>query len=51
MKKETALEDGETMDDLWAEDDDEGSKHSVSDVLHAVEQGVLSVDEAADILE
>jgi Holliday junction resolvase len=51
VKKETALEEGETMDELWAADDGEESKHSVSDILHAVEQGVLSVEEAAEILE
>ncbi|MFH5799565.1 Holliday junction resolvase Hjc [Haladaptatus sp. CMAA 1911] len=51
VKKETALDEGESMDDLWKADDDEGSKHGVSDVLHAVEQGVLSVDEATEILE
>jgi holliday junction resolvase Hjr len=50
VKKETALDEGETMDDLWAGDDEE-SKHGVSDVLHAVEQGVLSVEEATEILE
>ncbi|ODR82377.1 nucleoid-structuring protein H-NS [Haladaptatus sp. W1] len=51
VKKETALNEGETMDELWKDDEDEASKHSVSDVLHAVEQGVLSVDEATEILE
>ncbi|WP_423743786.1 Holliday junction resolvase Hjc (plasmid) [Haladaptatus sp. SPP-AMP-3] len=51
VKKETALDEGETMDELWKDDEDEASKHSVSDVLHAVEQGVLSVDEATEILE
>ncbi len=51
VKKEKALEDGDSMDDLWTDGEDEESKHSVTDILHAVDQGVLSVDEAADILE
>lgn len=51
VKKETALEDGDSMDDLKTADEDEESKHGVRDILNAVEQGVLSVDEAAEILE
>ena len=52
VKKEKALEDGEPMADLkgdGATDDD--PDHGVRDVLVAVEQGVLSVDEAAAMLE
>jgi len=51
VKKEKALEDGDTMDDLWIDGTEEESKHSVTDILHAVDQGVLSVEEAAEILE
>ncbi|WP_132058981.1 Holliday junction resolvase Hjc [Halorussus amylolyticus] len=53
VKKETALERGEPLSDLRGDGDnaDDESEHSVRDVLVAVEQGVLSVDEAADILE
>ncbi|NHN60333.1 MULTISPECIES: Holliday junction resolvase Hjc [Halorussus] len=53
VKKETALEDGEPMDALRATGDDEADDdgHDVGDVLRAVEQGVLSPDEAASILE
>ncbi|KZN25293.1 MULTISPECIES: Holliday junction resolvase Hjc [unclassified Haladaptatus] len=51
VKKEKALEDGDSMDDLQSDDEDEESKHSVSDILHAVDQGVLSVEEATEILE
>ena len=51
VKKEKALEDGDSMDDLWIDGKEKESKHSVTDILHAVDQGVLSVDEAADILE
>ncbi|WP_135824727.1 Holliday junction resolvase Hjc [Halorussus ruber] len=53
VKKETALEDGEPLDALRGSDaaDDEESDHGIRDVLTAVEQGVLSVDEAASMLE
>ena len=54
VKKETALDLGDPMESLKSdgEDDaDDESGHGVRDVLQAVEQGVLSVDEAADILE
>ncbi len=52
VKKETALEDGDPLESLRATDgDDEDDDHDVRDVLRAVEQGVLSPDEAASILE
>ncbi|WP_368408853.1 Holliday junction resolvase Hjc [Halorussus limi] len=53
VKKETALEDGDPMDALRATDDDsdDDDGHDIRDVLHAVEQGVLSPDEAASMLE
>ncbi|MFC4450843.1 Holliday junction resolvase Hjc [Halorussus aquaticus] len=53
VKKETALEDGEPMDALRATDadDEDDDGHDIRDVLHAVEQGVLSPDEAASMLE
>jgi len=52
VKVETALEEGEPLDYLKGDDDaDEETDHDVRDVLRAVEQGVLSTDEAASILE
>lgn len=51
VKKETALDAGDPLDALRAADDDEDADHDVRDVLRAVEQGVLSVDEAAGMLE
>ena len=52
VKKETALEEGEPLDALRAADDeDDEDGHDIRDVLHAVEQGVLSPDEAASMLE
>jgi Holliday junction resolvase len=53
VKKETALEDGEPLDALRGSDeaDAEESDHGIRDVLTAVEQGVLSTDEAASMLE
>ncbi|MFC7070106.1 Holliday junction resolvase Hjc [Halobaculum lipolyticum] len=50
VKKETALADGETIDDLLAASEDTESDTSVSEVLNAVEQGVLTADEAAEML-
>ena len=50
VKKETALADGETIDDLLAASEDTESDTSVAEVLNAVEQGVLSADEAAEML-
>jgi Holliday junction resolvase len=52
VKKEIALEDGEPLDALRATDDEgDDDGHDIRDVLHAVEQGVLSPDEAASMLE
>ncbi|MXR21776.1 Holliday junction resolvase Hjc [Halobacterium bonnevillei] len=52
VKKETAVEDGETFDDLQASGDDESATDTdVRDVLVAVEQGVLTPEEAASMLE
>jgi len=51
VKKETALDAGDPLDALRADDDSEDADHDVRDVLRAVEQGVLSVDEAAGTLE
>ncbi|MFC7097218.1 Holliday junction resolvase Hjc [Halobaculum marinum] len=50
VKKETALADGETIDDLLAASEETESDTSVAEVLNAVEQGVLSADEAAEML-
>lgn len=54
VKKETALEAGNPMESLRGdeeEEEDDDSGHGVEDVLRAVEQGVLSIEEAAEILE
>jgi Holliday junction resolvase len=55
VKKEAALDEGDPMDSLRGSDDgdDDGddADHDIRDVLHAVEQGVLSPDEAASMLE
>ncbi len=52
VKKETALEDGDPLGALRGSDDADGEDdHDIRDVLHAVEQGVLSPDEAAGMLE
>jgi len=52
VKVETALEEGEPLDELRGTDEeDEEADHDVRDVLRAVEQGVLSTDEAVSILE
>ena len=50
VKKETAIADGETIDDLLAASEDTESDRSVSEVLNAVEQGVLSAEEAGEML-
>ncbi|UIO99827.1 nucleoid-structuring protein H-NS [Halobaculum sp. CBA1158] len=50
VKKETAVADGETIDDLLAAGDDTESDTSVAEVLTAVEQGVLSAEEAEEML-
>ncbi|SHH43633.1 Holliday junction resolvase Hjc [Halobaculum gomorrense] len=50
VKKEAALADGETIDDLLAASEDTESDTSVSEVLNAVEQGVLSAEEAEEML-
>ena len=53
VKKETALEDGDPLNALRGRDgsDEDDSDHDIRDVLTAVEQGVLSTDEAASMLE
>ncbi len=51
VKKETAIEDGETFDDLRGNDEDDARENDVEDVLHAVEQGVLTPEEAASMLD
>jgi Holliday junction resolvase len=53
VKVESALEDGEPLEALKATDDadEDDADHDIRDVLHAVEQGVLSPDEAASMLE
>jgi Holliday junction resolvase len=53
VKKELAVENGEHIDELGGEsgDDADASDHAVRDVLQALDQGVLSLDEAASMLE
>nr|WP_321111950.1 Holliday junction resolvase Hjc [Halorussus salinisoli] len=52
VKKEAALEDGDPLDALRGTDEDgDDDGHDIRDVLQAVEQGVLSPDEAAAMLE
>ena len=52
VKKETALDAGDPLDALRGDDGEGGdADHDIRDVLRAVEQGVLSVDEAAGALE
>jgi len=52
VKKETAVEDGQHIDDLGGGgDDDDATDHDVRDVLQALDQNVLSLDEAASMLE
>jgi Holliday junction resolvase len=52
VKQETALDEGEPLPDLRGDGETEDdSDHGIRDVLHAVEQGVLSPDEAAGMLE
>ncbi len=51
VKKETALEEGDSMDDLWSDGEDDESDHDVRDILNAVAADVLSVEEAATILK
>ncbi|WP_438267137.1 Holliday junction resolvase Hjc [Halorussus salilacus] len=54
VKKEAAREGGDPMDALRDDGDagaDADDGHAIRDVLVAVEQGVLSVDEAASMLE
>ncbi|WP_266078943.1 Holliday junction resolvase Hjc [Haladaptatus caseinilyticus] len=51
VKKETALEEGEPMGALQTDDDEEAPEHGIGDVLNAVAEGILSVDEAKAMLE
>jgi len=52
VKKELAVESGQHIDELGSVSDaDDASGHGVRDVLQALDQGVLSLDEAASMLE
>ena len=63
VKKETAIAEGTdfaefvgtsekvTLDEVGEPSDDEDDRHDIRDVLNAVKQGVLTVDEAAEMLE
>lgn len=49
VKKEYALESGAAMADLWVEEPDiEARREQVEGILNALDQGVMSVDEAVD---
>ncbi|WP_218182527.1 Holliday junction resolvase Hjc [Halarchaeum sp. CBA1220] len=50
VKKETALADGETIADLTAADERDAGDADVEGVLQAVAQGVLTVEEATEML-
>ncbi|WP_233274688.1 Holliday junction resolvase Hjc [Haladaptatus cibarius] len=51
VKKETALEEGNPMVALQTDDEDEGSEHEIGDVLNAVAEGILTVEEAEEMLK
>lgn len=51
VKKELALEAGEPMDDLWVEaPDTDARREAVRGILDALDQGVMSVEEAVEAL-
>ncbi|WP_188880369.1 Holliday junction resolvase Hjc [Halarchaeum grantii] len=50
VKKETALADGETIDDLAAAGERDADGADVEGVLQAVAQGALTVEEATEML-
>ncbi|WP_435155543.1 Holliday junction resolvase Hjc [Haladaptatus sp. DFWS20] len=51
VKKETALEEGDSMTALKTDDEKDAAEHGIDDVLNAVAEGILSVDEAEAMLE
>ncbi|WP_458208437.1 Holliday junction resolvase Hjc [Haladaptatus sp. NG-SE-30] len=51
VKKETALEEGDSMDDLWIDGTEDESEHDIRDILNAVAENILSVEEAEAILK
>ncbi|MFB6086434.1 MAG: Holliday junction resolvase Hjc [Halodesulfurarchaeum sp.] len=51
VKKELALEAGEPMDELWVEaPDTDAQREEVRGILNALDQGVMSVEEAVESL-
>lgn len=51
VKKEKAREDGETIEDLWVEEtENEATEERLAQVLNAVAQGAISVDDAVSML-
>jgi len=50
VKKETALDEGETIADLKAAGESDAATSGVRDVLNAVKQGAISVDDAVEML-
>ncbi|MEE6210777.1 Holliday junction resolvase Hjc [Salarchaeum sp. III] len=51
VKKETALESGETIADLKAASDDDGGAQTVREVLNAFKQGAISIEDAVELLD
>ncbi len=52
VKHELAIEEGTPLADLWVEEPDpEAQRGEMEDILSAVEAGVLSVEEAVEMLE
>jgi Holliday junction resolvase len=51
VKKELALEAGEPMDELWVEEPDaDAQREEVRGILNALDQGVMTVEEAVESL-
>lgn len=51
VKKELTLEAGESMDDLWVEEPDtDAQREEIKGILDALDQEVMSVEEAVDSL-
>jgi Holliday junction resolvase len=51
VKKETAIEHGETLEALWvAETEDDATEERLAQILTAVAQGAISVEDAVEML-
>ncbi|QDX41826.1 nucleoid-structuring protein H-NS [Salarchaeum sp. JOR-1] len=51
VKKETALDSGETIADLKAASDEGDGARTVREVLNAFEQGAISIEDAVELLD